>query len=293
MIIKILPIKTKAKLGRIIKYIANDKDRIEDYKEVAIYHNLINYELGKIQKEFEHNYDAFARLRSNGNMALHIIQSFSPLDSDKLNSDIMMGMADALLGHSYKNALAFGVQHSKDNHRHNHFVVSGNEFMSDISTRLSRQELYSLQSNMLEYLRDNYPDLKISYNISDWGNKLNNEREYYQIKRNPNIKLSKEALKEKVQKLFRESESSQEFYSKLRQTGLNTYEYKNSTFGINYGEDGKRIRFSRLGIEREQIHLLDRQYTRLQELSSKVSTDRIRSLSYRKVNFPSHDISHS
>lgn len=289
MIIKILPIKSKARLAGAIRYISTDKGRIKDYKPQSILHNLLNADIIDIQKEFETNYTTYAKTRSNGNVALHIIQSFSPLDKGKMTPEIMFDLAEALLKTGYEKALAFGVIHSQDNHQHNHFIVSGNEFMSEKSTRLSKSELYHLEKSMLDYMRDNYPELNITYDINNWGKKLNNEKEYYQTKRNPEIRLSKEYLKEKIQNIFRSSESSRHFYKKLKEEGFNTYNYKDSPFGINYGTDGRKIRFSRLGIEIDQIKSLDRQCQRLQELSTVLGSKKSFDLDYDKTRI--HDLS--
>lgn len=293
MIIKILPIKTKARLGGVLNYITKDKGRIKDYKSVGIYHNLLHSDILNIQNEFENNYNLYAKKRLNGNIALHIIQSFSPLDTEKMTPEVMSDLAEALLIHGYEKALAFGVQHSKDNHWHNHFIVSGNEFMDEKSTRLSKHDLYQLQNSMLEYMKDKYPEFKISYNIANWGKKLTNEREYYQTKRNPDLRLSKEDLKEKVQNLFRSSESSKNFFDKLKEEGLTTYEYKNSTFGINYGDEGKRIRFSRLGIGIDEINSLDKQFKRLQELSTLSNSQKLLSINNKKPIFHELNLIHS
>jgi hypothetical protein len=76
MIIKILPIKTKSRIGGVLNYITKDKGRIKDYKSFGIYHNLLHSDILNIQNEFENNYNLYAKKRSNGNIALHIIKVF-------------------------------------------------------------------------------------------------------------------------------------------------------------------------------------------------------------------------
>ncbi len=288
MIIKIIPIKSKARLAGVIRYISNDKGRIKNYKPHGIFHNLIYTDILEIQKEIEDNYNLFAKKRSNGNIALHIIQSFSPIDKGKITPEIMFDLANSLLNTGYEKALAFGVMHLQDNHQHSHFIVSGNEFMSEKSTRLTKSKLYHLERSMLEYMKLNYPEFKISYDINNWGKKLTNEKEYYLSKRNPEIRLSKEDLKEKIQNIFRSSESSTQFYEKLKVEGFNTYKYKDSPFGINYGSDGRKIRFSRLGIEINQIKSLDKQFQRLQELASVLNSKEPLNLNYDKGRIHDH-----
>lgn len=119
---------------------------------------------------------------------------------------------------------------------------------------------------MLEYVHEKYPQLKTTIDISNWGKKLHNEKDYYMKKRNPDLKLTKEELQEKIQDIFRTCESSKQFYAVLEFDGFKTYTYKESIQGIYFGEEEKKMRFSRLGIDKEQIAELDKQYERLQEL---------------------------
>lgn len=266
MIIKLVPIKTKAKLGNVINYIATDKGRIEDYKKQGVFHNVKSLELGALRKEFESNYDEYANKRSNGNIAMHIIQSVSPLDRDKMNLEMMDDITSTFLNKAYPNALGFGAHHKEQSHWHTHTIVSANELMSKQSTRLSKEKLFEVHKFMLDYIHEKYPELKTTIDISNWGKRLQNEKTYYMKKRNPDFKLTKEEVQEKVQDLFRTCESSKQFFALLEFDGFKTYTYKENIQGIYFGVDEKKMRFSRLGIEKEQIAELDKQYERLQEL---------------------------
>ncbi len=266
MIIKLIPVKTKARLASVINYIATDKGRIEDYKNQGVFHNVKSIRLMELQKEFEHNYDEYAGKRSNGNIAIHIIQSVSPLDKDKMNLEMMDDITSTFLNKAYPNALGFGTHHKEQSHWHSHVVVSANEFMSKTSTRLSKEKLFETHKFMLDYVHEKYPELKTTIDISNWGKKLHNEKEYYMKKRNPDLKLTKEELQEKVQDIFRTCESSKQFYAVLEFDGFKTYTYKDNIQGIYFGDEEKKMRFSRLGIDKEQLTELDKQYERLQEL---------------------------
>lgn len=266
MIIKLVPIKTRAKLANVIQYIATDKGRIEDYKNQGVFHNVKSIELEHLRKEFESNYDEYAGKRSNGNFAMHIIQSVSPLDRDTVTLDMMDDITSTFLNMAYPKALGFGTHHKEQSHWHTHTIVSANELMSKQSTRLSKEKLFEVHKAMLAYIHEKYPELKTNIDISNWGKKLHNENDYYMKKRNPNVKLTKEEVEEKVQDIFRTCESSKQFYAVLEFDGFKTYTYKDNVYGILFGEDEKKLRFSRIGIDQEQIAELDKQYERLQEL---------------------------
>ena len=280
MIIKLIPIKTKARLATIINYIATDKGRIEDYKNQGVFHNVQSIQLEDLRKEFEYNYDEYAGKRRNGNIAMHIIQSVSPLDKDTMSLEMMDDITSTFLNKAYPNALAFGTHHKEQSHLHTHTIVSANEFMSKTSTRLSKEKLFETHKFMLDHIHEKYPELKTTIDISTWGKKLNNEKEYYMKKRNPNLKLTKEELQDKVQDIFRTCESSKQFFALLEFDGFKTYNYKDRVQGIYSGDDNKKMRFSRLGIEQEHIEAIDKQYERMLELKdmqkpgNKITLDR-------------------
>ncbi|MCG3167178.1 MAG: hypothetical protein POELPBGB_02962 [Bacteroidia bacterium] len=268
MIIKAIPVKSSGGVSSTINYIARDKGRIPDYRNQGIFHNLSSTELNAIITEFSNNYEAYAKKRSNGNRALHTILSVNPLDREKISITIMDSIVQHYLEIAYPRALAFGTHHITESHWHTHLLISANELCSDKSTRLSKADLKSIHFEMLEYIRGKHPELTIGIEEKTYGLKLHNEQEYFAEKRNPDVKLIKEVLAEKVQQLFRASESSEHFFNNLKEAGYTAYTHENKPFGIHYGEENHKMRFSRLGIDEEQLSELDKQNNRLQELES-------------------------
>jgi hypothetical protein len=266
VIIKLIPIKTKTRLSAVINYIATDKGRIEDHRKQGIFHNIKHKDLENIQNEFEHNYHEYASKRSNGNIAMHGIVSIHPTERDKIDLEKMDDITQTLLNKAYPQALSFGTHHLSENHRHSHFIVSANDFMSKTSTRLSKQRLFEVHKHMLEYVKEKYPQLKTHIDISQWGKKLNNEKDYYMKKRNPEVKLTKEELKERINEILSFSHSSKEFFALLEFEGFKTYSRNEKVQGILFGENEQKIRLSRLSIEHEQLDEIDKWNERLEEL---------------------------
>jgi hypothetical protein len=274
MIIKLLPVKRTGAIGAVAKYIAQDKGHIEDYRNQSVFHNLFHTDLDALTKDFRDNYNDFARKRENGNVAMHVILSVSPLDKDKVTLDKMDDIVRAYVERAYPRALAFGAHHRSQDHWHSHLLVSANELTSSKSTRLSKERLREVQCEMIEYLKEKHPDLTIGIDLKNWGRKLHSERAYYKAKRNPELKLTKDELAERVQGLFRMSESSKDFYRQLEAAGFSTYNYKNRVQGIRFGEDSRKLRFARLGVEHENLLALDKQHERLQDLEAVRSSSR-------------------
>lgn len=266
MIIKLLPVKTHGGINRVVDYIATDKNRIGDYRTQSVFHNVSKTDLWSIKRELHDNYERYARKRSNGVKSMHCILSVSPLDRDKMTIEKMDDIVRTYLGKAYPNALAFGSHHLNEQHIHSHIVISSNELASSRSTRQSKSDLQRYHSEMLEHIRENHKELQTNIDEKNWGRKLHSENAYYAEKRNPDLKLTKDLLSEKIQSIFRQSESSAHFYEQLGKMGFQTYEYKDRVQGIHYGEDNKKMRFSRLGLEHEKIEELDIQFDRVNEL---------------------------
>lgn len=268
MIIKLLPVKRTGALSSVANYIARDRGRIEDYRNHGIFHNLRHTDLRGLTNDFRENYNDYALKRENGNVAMHVILSVSQLDRDKMDIEKMDDIVHTYIERAYPNALAFGTHHKSQDHWHSHLLVSANELGSRKGTRLSKQQLREVQEHMLEHIREKHPELTIGVDMNSWGRKLNNERSYYMEKRNPEMQLDKDALAETVQSIFRSSESSHDFYRQLEAAGFSTYNYKERVQGVHFGEDNRKMRFARLGIEHEQIAALDKQHERLTELEA-------------------------
>ena len=62
------------------------------------------------------------------------------------------------------------------------------------------------------------------------------------------------------------SENTEQFHTALRDEGYVTYERNGEAFGVYYGQENRKMRFSRLGLSKDHFQALDQQYERLQEL---------------------------
>lgn len=266
MIIKILPIKTFAGIARVAKYIATDKGAITDYRAGGIFHNIFSTDLNKIITEFKINFTEYASAKVK-NKALHCILSTSPADKDKMNAGIMEDLVNTFIEKGYSNALIFGQYHKETQHIHTHLLISGNELYSNKSTRISKRKLKSLHFEVLKYMRVKYPELTVSFSEKNYGKKTFSEREYYVKKRNPDLVLTKEILKEKVKKIYYQSLSVQSMINLLLKEGLPTYTFKGKLYGV-IAPDKHKYRFSRLGLSQEKIEELNRYEKRMNELEN-------------------------
>lgn len=264
MVIKIKGIKSFAGLGRVLEYVATDKGKIANYLDCAFFHNVRSLALDDIKQEYEDNFTNYGNDRKGRNKGgQHVILSTSPLDYEKLSPAIMHDLMHEFSQKAYPQAKVFGAIHQSQHNYHAHLVVSPNHVAQSKAVRLSKTELKEVYTHMISYTQDKYPQLTQVFNMSQWGQKINSEKAYYKQKRNPAIKLDKETLKEQVQAIFRNSNNTTMFYKTLESKGYQIYQHKGENFGVRFGENKLKMRFSRLGIKPEHMHELDKSNTEL------------------------------
>jgi len=267
MIIKSISVKSVSLkvIAGILDYVASDKGLIQDQRH-AVYHNLTTSQLDLMALDFQRNFKEFSSTK-NRTPIRHIILAVNPKDRHLMTHAIMDNLMKEYLNHTFPEAIAFGMQHTSDKW-HGHLVVSGNLLMSKVSTRQSKAQLYQSHMHMLAYMREKYPQLTIGIDLDNYGRKMHSEKAYYKEKRNPQLVLTRTELSEKVQGLFRLSENTKNFKHRLEAFGLRTYEHKGRLQGVLWDVEGKKMRFSRLGIHERNLAELDVQSERLKELEN-------------------------
>jgi hypothetical protein len=165
----------------------------------------------------------------------------------------------------FPRAMAYGMQHTEDKW-HGHLVISGNDLYSKTSTRQSKEQLYQTHVHMLEHMQENCPQLEIGIDLRNYGKRLHSEKAYYKEKRNPDLTLTRDELSKTVLGLFKLSENTKDFQHRLEDFGLKTYDHKGHLQGVHWGNENKKMRFSRLGISKELFQELNVQNDRLKEL---------------------------
>ncbi|MBI1289495.1 MAG: relaxase/mobilization nuclease domain-containing protein [Flavobacteriales bacterium] len=284
MIIKVLPIRSYNAIQNVVNYIAIDKGRITDHRTQGIFHNLYSTELRDISMQLQSNFADHARTRKNRTKARHVILSINPLDREKVNMEIMDDLVKEYIDKAFPNAISFGTHHVDQEHFHTHLIVSGNELMSKTSTRQTKTQLREVHMHMLRYMSERYPELSIGIDTENYGKKLHSEKAYYKEKRNPDLQLTRDELSESVKEIFRLSESSKDFRQRLESNGLRTYDHKGQLQGVLWENEGKKMRFSRLGIEKQLMEELDKQNERLNELEQlREDNDNERELDDREI----------
>ena len=154
MIVKTLTWKTRG-FDRLIDYIGKEaRDEDETFR---LLHNLRpSRNLGGIAGQFWAQ-DAFRKTRANGVILYHEILSFAPGQDVPL--DVAEDLTREYLNLRAPNALAYAEPHFDKGHLHVHVIISGTEFESAKTLRLSINQFMRVRRQIEKYQQEHYPEL--------------------------------------------------------------------------------------------------------------------------------------
>ncbi|MBX7226410.1 MAG: relaxase/mobilization nuclease domain-containing protein [Chitinophagales bacterium] len=234
----------------------HDKDRFnrEQGESFTLQHNVKGKTIPSWVKQFEKNEAGRVHQRSNSVVIYHDVLSFSNRDTKNLSLEKIEDMGRKYIELRNENALYIAIPHQDKDHWHVHFCISGVE-ISGLANRVSRGEFANIKKELERYQIEKYPELSNSIVHHDTPKKkeILSEKEFQLTKR---TKMPSERVKTKelVGRIYKESNSKEDFYKRLGDAGLKTY----NRGGRVYGIDGDRkMRFSTLGFDEKKIESLD------------------------------------
>ena len=271
MILKILS-RHSPSYASLIDYIIRES-KAKDGKPHVITHNLRGNEG---QAGWAHQYmenEAYRiRHRSDQLYITHEIVSFSNLDNGKITRDMLNDITKKYIELRGKNGIYLSAAHFDKTHIHIHFAVSALEYRTGKGMRLSKDKLNALKINLQEYHKQKYPEL--SNSIVQHGKGLGHitDKEW-QHKNRTSRKLLKEEIGAKAKACFEKATTRKEFLENLRAEGLYHYERGNHPQGI-LTPDNVKMRFSKMGISKEQLSSLPLDLTEEQKVLDEISSIR-------------------
>lgn len=209
-----------------------------------------------LQQEFIQN-NTYRSKGAKNNMYHHIL-SFSAKDSAIITPDMLQAVAEQyIVKAQLEDHLVYGRVHSDQEHLHWHLMTSQNSFRSKKGFRLSKSELKSLQMEMEEFTKEQYPQIKHSFAYTT--NKRNltlgletskavvkpTEQEF-QITKLGRVS-EKGQLIEHLKGLAKASQSTLEFENRITQDSkYGLYSYRDKIHGIMDKEQNKKYRLTTL-----------------------------------------------
>jgi hypothetical protein len=156
--------KEEPVVDQLLGYI--NKDSAQSSHVQTLLYNLPGVAPDDIQgitETFKEN-DAFRHERKNGVVQYHEVISFSPKDRDVLarHPEILMDMARKYLDLRAPHSLAIARPHFDAEHIHVHLMISGNQYRSSETTRISQRVFDQVKEHLNEYQLHQYPELSNS-----------------------------------------------------------------------------------------------------------------------------------
>jgi len=205
----------------------------------------------QIIERFKAN-DTFRKQRSNGIGMYHDIISFSKGDSQfiKDNLHVLEDIGREYMQLRFPFAMGMVKPHFDKDHIHLHVVYSPNNYSSDTSVRISKNEFNQIKRSLEEYQLKHYPELTTSYVHSrDRFKDLEVKSEKNSQKRF--MYEQPDTLQSKVKKCVSSSKSLSEIEDKLRSQNLQPYYRKEVLQGILH--NNKKYRLSTLVKDNESL----------------------------------------
>lgn len=250
MLIKILSRKNNS-FGKLLDYISKEAD-----SQSLCYNLPQTDELNILQQEFIQNNNYRSKGAKN-NMYHHIL-SFSSKDKTVITSEILHEMAlQYITKAGLENHLVYGRVHNDREHIHWHLMTSQNAFHNKKGFRLSKSQLKSLQVEMEEYTKQQFPQIKHSFAYI--SNKRNltlgfetskavikpTEQEFQIAKQGK--ATEKEKLIAYLKTIAKSSQSTHEFENRIAQDSkYGFYSYRDKIHGIMDKEQNKKYRLTTL-----------------------------------------------
>lgn len=214
--------------------------------------------MSALQKVFEGNAKQIPR-RKNGVYYYHEILSFAAADTPILtkNPKIIGDLAHHYLEQRAPESLTLGVVHHDRDHLHIHLLISANAVGRTKKLRLSKHDFQTIKRETEAYQRTAYPQLTSSIAQNNPMERIRNTAKSPAkptLPANTPVKPSKNTTKTHLQTVLRQaftlcSHQGLEAFLKTHQITLYTRKRAKIPTGVVY--QGKKYRFSTLGLEKE------------------------------------------
>jgi hypothetical protein len=265
MIIKISSHKKMTSFKKLLNYMIHDKERLYDKhgKSFAITHNLKGDSIDEWVRQYSSNEECRINKRIDSVVLSHEIISFHKDDAGNISLDKLEDIAKEYIQKRGEKGMFVAVPHFDRSHYHVHLCVSGIEYQTGKSMRLSKISLHELKKKLQEYQVQKYPELSKSLvNYEKKSNALSDKE--YNLKKRTGRASNKELLIGMLKTCYKKAISKDDFFLKIRESGLITYIRGGKVYGIVYS--AKRYRFSTVGFTEERINELNKSISREKEM---------------------------
>ncbi len=281
MFVKILSRKNPS-FKQLAEYILKDKTPYKSAKGI-LKHNIKGSTVEAIVKEFERNETFRTFIRKDQIALYHEIISLSSNEENYIPDEVMMDITQKYLDLRGTKGMYLAALHRDTEHCHAHIMTSALEYCTGKAHRVSKSALQDIKLLLQDYHLQKYPEIIESFCDHSKGRSFAKNKEYHRRHKEERTKL-KESVQHQVQDLFKQSKSFDEFLALLRDNGLHHYERNGIATGLSIGEN--KIRFTRLGIAKEEIEQLKLPEIRLEEKVLKQESRKSAEMKTININRP-------
>ncbi len=264
MILKTLTRTSNSSVGSLVKYVLKENPDLNG--GMVLPWNVAGQSVDEFIQSFQENESHRLHNRKGSVKLSHVIISIAPDDQTHVDIPMLEAMALKYIELRGIQGQYLAVAHQEKDHKHLHIVESGLQFQTGKSMRISKEEHKDLRIQLQAFQQEQFPELQFS--IADHGRA---DRDYRQATdREHRVKLlhgtyRREILQETVAGYLDKAESLEDWLSTLADNDMQPYTRGGKVYGIE--AEGRRFRFSSLGIDAGRVEELTLKNHRTQQLS--------------------------
>jgi len=265
MIIKIKTHK-RPSFKALINYMIHDRDRLLDEKgkSFLLTHNVKGKSMEIWVKQFEKNETFRLRKRSDSVYCTHEILSWHRDDAKNIQSEMLKSMVEEYIRLRNAGGMFIAAAHYDRLHYHVHICVSGIEYRTGKTMRLSKVNLQKLKRDIQNYQIEKFPELFKSVVSHGKNTSLKNYKEV-QYKNRSGREKDKDQLLGILKTCYKKANSKESFFKLLAECGVKNYERGGKISGIVFQD--RKFRLKKLGYLDSRIDSLDKKLMRKKELN--------------------------
>lgn len=257
-------IKSKSRQRGSWRQLLSYMEQGSDERSILITHNVRSNDTAHQEEEFREA-EQFRSHRRKGSVVLyHEIISFHDLDNKVVTAEKLEDMVLQYIYLRAERGLVVARSHQDRDHIHVHLCISGVQYATGKSMRMSRSQFTAIKRTMQGYQQENYPEIK--HSIADHGRRarqVRSEREYM-MKQRTGERSKREILSEELRALFARSSSLEGFKRSLNEQGMELYLRNGRPQGVRV--EGVKYRLSSIGITKDEIERTSRAPKRMREI---------------------------
>lgn len=259
MIIKSKSYKNKACYLPVIDYILRDSEK-DDGFVITKFIKGIDHNANELATQFIRNEEYRKNERKN-NVRLYMdILSFHEDDTEKLSNEVLKKVARKYISLRAPLSMVVATVHRNEkSHTHLHFAISGTQYRTGKSNRISRDDFKNkVKLPMEQFQQFRFPELQRSEINHDKSNNLKKKALIKDAEKQMELRgvtSDKQILLSILEQTYLTAKSEQDFCKQLQDQNLELYSRNGKVVGIRMN---RKYRFSSLGYTKEILKSLDK-----------------------------------